>query len=110
MKNIYKLTLLPTIIIIISVQWLCGQSATIDLNKPATGNQLQEATQKITLSAGFTYDAQNVNTFIAKVIPANGQGFAFTEPIDNTTLPVEQTNPVGIIEGNWSVSSTGGAQ
>ena len=109
MKNLYKFILLSTIYASISVQLITAQSATINLNKAGNGNQLHEATQNVTLDAGFSYDAQSKNTFNARVVPANGQAYSFTEPTDNSALNTNTAYPVGTIEGSWSVSPSGGA-
>ena len=58
MKKLYGFVLLLIINTSFPIQWLHAQSPTVNLYRPLTGNQLYEATQSITLSAGYTYDAQ----------------------------------------------------
>ena len=109
MKKIYKIFILLAICIGIPFQWSNGQSPTVNLYRPTIGNQLYEATQKITLSAGFTYDAQGKNTFNASVISGNGQSYNFSEPTSNSPLTINTAYPVGSIAGSWSVNPNGGA-
>jgi hypothetical protein len=100
---------------ILLVAFLCfllplwGQSTNITLNKTINGNQLYEATQKITLMPGFLYQNTNGAKFTARIVSPNGQSYQFTETTENTTLPVNTAYPVGTIPGNWSVSPTGAA-
>lgn len=109
MKKIYGFILLLTINTSFPIQWLCAQSPTVNLYRPLTGNQLYEATQSITLSAGYTYDAAGENTFNARIVSANGQAYNYTESTTNSLLPVNTAYLVGSIAGSWSISPGGGA-
>jgi hypothetical protein len=83
---------------------LSAQSTTITLDKAMTDNQRLEATQKVTLSAGFKYTGSN---FMARIVQADGGSYAFTEPTESTTLPVNTANPVGTLVGVQGVTPSG---
>ena len=109
MKKLYGFILLLIINTSLPIQWLSAQSPTVNLYRPLTGNQLYEATQSITLSSGYTYDAQGQNSFNARVVPSNGQAYNFTESTTNSVLSLNTTYSLGSIAGSWSIGPGGGA-
>jgi len=89
---------------------LIAQPADTALSQAINGNHLIEATNSITLGAGFSYNAGTDNQLIAKIIKtAQNSEYIFTEPTEATQLPVNTNLPVGTINGSASVSQTGAA-
>ena len=84
-----------------------SQTADITISQPLTGNQIIEATNSITLSAGFSYVASSSYELVARIVPA--PDYTFTEPQESGVLPVNTSYPVGSINGSISVGPTGAA-
>jgi RHS repeat-associated protein len=89
---------------------LYSQSAVVNVDKAISGLQLYEASQAINLLPGFEYSLSQGGDFTGRIVQADGQSYTFTEPTENTTLPVNTSYPVGTIPGSPGVNATGGAQ
>jgi hypothetical protein len=110
MKIALQLKILMMTCFYFSSLLLYSQSTIVNVNKAVSGLHLYEASQEVNLLPGFGYSTDQGGEFTARIVPASGQSYAFTEPTESTTLPVNTSYPVGTIPGNQGVSPTGGAQ
>lgn len=106
MTAYHKIVFLTLFITVISNRAFC-QPADITLSQALTGNQRIEATNSITLAAGFSYDAASSYEFIARIIPPSD--YTFTEPQESGALLVNTSYSAGSINGSISVGPTGAA-
>lgn len=88
---------------------MLGQTTTLQLNKPESGNVIKEAEKSITLLPGFSYKAAQGETFIARIADSDKGDSGMS----NYNFPTENIDQIpnfyGSIKGSLDVNDMGAA-